>query len=354
MEFSKEGCRFYVYTRWKLGLKATEIRSELLNVYADTTPSLETVARWIRSFASGSTTLQDAPRSGRPRSSVTAQLAQRASAIIAEDPTITLRFLSLELEVSYGSACSIVHQELGLSKICARWIPHLLTEEQKKERVRICRLWLAEFEPTGPKRFSDVATGDECWISFFTARDKQSNMVWLSEDAPRPQILKEGFRSRKRLFTIFFNSQGPICVDIMPQDSTITAQYYTTQVLPQVLKQRQECAPTRAQARLLLHHDNAGPHKAKLTTEYLEQQGISLLAHPPYSPDLAPCDFWLFPKIKAGLPGRQFSRVQDLAKAVSSELRSIPSSEYRECFVKWRSRMLRCVEVEGEYFEGMR
>ena len=253
-----------------------------MQVYPESTPSLETVSRWIRAFAAGKTQLEDDPRSGRPRTSVTEAITVRAQAIIDEDPTVTLRFLSLELGVSYGSAHDIVHEQLGLRKKCARWIPHLLTEDQKKERVRICRLWLAEFEPNGPKRFSDVVTGDECWISFFTTKDKQSNMVWLSDEEPRPQILKEGFRSRKRLFTIFFNTQGPMCVDVMPQQSTITAKYYTEQVLPQVLEHQAKSAPTRRRSRILLHHDNAAPHKARLTEHYLEQQGITLLAHPPY------------------------------------------------------------------------
>ena len=353
MDFSKEGCRFYTFTRWKLGKKATEIRGELLQVFPESTPSLETVSRWIRAFAAGKTQLEDDHRSGRPRTSVTEATTVRARAIIDKDPTFTLRFLSLELGVSYGSAHDIVHEQLGLRKKCARWIPHLLTEEQKSERVRICRLWLAEFEPNGPKRFSDVATGDECWISFFTTRDKQSNMVWLSDEEPRPQILKEGFRSRKRLFTIFFNSQGPMCVDVMPQQSTITAQYYTDQVLPQVLEHQAKSAPTRRRSRLLLHHDNAAPHKARLTVQFLEQQGITLLPHPPYSPDLAPCDFWLFPKIKGAIAGKQFHRIQDLARTVNSELRGIPTSEYRDCFMKWRRRMERCIEAGGEYFEGM-
>ena len=232
--------------------------------------------------------------------------------------------------------------------------PHLLSEDQKKERIRICKQWLSEFEPNGPKRFSDVVTGDECWISFFTTRDKQSNMVWLGEDEPRPQILKTGFRSRKRLFTVFFNSQGPVCLDIMPQDTTITARYYTEHVLPQVLHHCQQTSPTRTGPRILLHHDNAAPHKAKLTTSYIEDQRLSLLPHPPYSPDLAPCDFWLFPKIKSGIAGKPFSRIQDLAKAVNSELRSIPQSEYHNCFQSWRKRMERCVDVGGEYFEGMK
>ena len=73
-------------------------------------------------------------------------------------------------------------------------------------------------EPNGPQRFSDVVTGDECWISFFTMKDKRSNMVWLVEDEPRPEVLKTGFRSRKRMFTIFFSTQGPVVVDIARQN----------------------------------------------------------------------------------------------------------------------------------------
>ena len=101
--------------------------------------------------------------------------------------------------------------------------------------MAICRNWLQEFEPNGPQRFSTVVTGDECGISFFTMKDKLSNMVWLAEDEPRPEVLKTGFRSRKRVFTIFFNTQGPVVVDIVPDKATITATYYTTSVLPKVL-----------------------------------------------------------------------------------------------------------------------
>ena len=353
MDFSKEGCRFYIFTRFKLGKKATEIRNELLQVFPDSSPSLETVSRWVRSFSSGSTDLQDGARDGRPKTATTEQLALQAQKIVDEDPTITVQFLSLELGVSVGSAHSILHNNLKLKKKCCRWIPHLLTDDQKKERVRICHLWLSMFEPNGPKRISDVVTGDECWISFFTNKDKQSNMVWLHEEEPRPQILKTGFRSRKRMFTIFFNSQGPVCVDIMPQDSTITAQYYTTEVIPKVIAQRQAAAQTRSGPKILFHHDNAGPHKARLTTNYLDEIDVGVLPHPPYSPDLAPCDFWLFPKIKNKISGRPFNRIQDLAKAVHSELRGIPTSEYRECFEKWKMRMERCIQVNGEYFEGM-
>ena len=134
-------------------------------------------------------------------------------------------------------------------------------------------------------------------------------MVCLSDEVPRPQILKEGFHSRNLYFTIFFNSQEPLCVDViynLPQQSTITAQYYIDQILPHFLEHQATSAPSCRRSRLLLHHDNAAPHKAHLTQQFLEEQGITLLPHPPYSPDLAPCDFWLFPKIKGAIAGKLF------------------------------------------------
>ncbi|GFR65728.1 transposase [Elysia marginata] len=62
--------------------------------------------------------------------------------------------------------------------------------------------------------------------------------------------------------------------------------------------------------------------------------GIQVSPHPVYSPDLAPCDFWLFPILKDRLAGRKFDRIQDLAKAVNSELRTIPEEDYQGAFQK--------------------
>ena len=195
--------------------------------------------------------------------------------------------------------------------------PHQLTTEQKEQRATICRNCLQLFEPDGPKRFSDVVTGDECWITFFTMKDKHSNMVWVDEEEPRPEVLKTGFRSRKRMFTNFFSTQGPVVVDMMPDKATTTAAYYTTtSVLPKVLLQIQSTAQTRRRSRIQLHHDNTVPHKARITQTYLDDNGIHLMEHRSYSPDLASCDFWLFPKVKSALAGKHFSKIQDLAQAI--------------------------------------
>ncbi|GFR64127.1 transposase [Elysia marginata] len=75
---------------------------------------------------------------------------------------------------------------------------------------------------------------------------------------------------------------------------------------------------------------------------------------PPRStPDLAPCDFRLFTILKDRLAGRKFDRIQDLAKVVNSELRTIPEEDYQGVFRKWQIRLKLCIESHGEYFEGL-
>ena len=72
----------------------------------------------------GRESVEDEARAGRPQTSVTHISVERAEAFIVEDPTKTLRFVALELGVSYGGALAIVHEQLGRSKRCARWVSH--------------------------------------------------------------------------------------------------------------------------------------------------------------------------------------------------------------------------------------
>ena len=57
---------------------------------------------------------------------------------------------------------------------------------------------------------------------------------------------------------------------------------------------------------LHLRHDNAPAHKARIVTEFLESERVNILPHPPFSADLAPCDYFLFPKLKFHLSGKRY------------------------------------------------
>ena len=103
-----------------------------------------------------------------------------------------------------------------------------------------------------------------------------------------------------------------------------------------------------------LLHDDSSAHKAKVAVTFLKEQNVKILAHSPYSPDLAPCDGWLFLLVKEKLAGRKFSRIQDLGNtAVNSELHALSPFDELNAFEPRRRRLELCVRSGKEYFEGM-
>ncbi|GFR81337.1 transposase [Elysia marginata] len=93
------------------------------------------------------------------------------------------------------------------------------------------------------------------------------------------------------------------------------------------------------------------PHGPKRLSDIVTELGIQVLPHPACSPDLALCDFWLFPILKDRLAGQNFDRIQDLAKALNSELRTKPEEEFQGVF---RKRQIRLKLAEPPINEGWR
>ena len=76
------------------------------------------------------------------------------------------------------------------------------------------------------------------------------------------------------------------------------------------------------------------------------------MEQPPYSHDLAPCDFFLFPRLKGIIKGTRFEGVEAINRAVTTELRGIPEESFQQCKEVWQRRMETCIRLEGDYFEG--
>ena len=101
----------------------------------------------------------------------------------------------------------------------------------------------------------------------------------------------------------------------------------------------------------ILHHDNASQHAALSVREFLANNSIACLDHPPYTPDLAPSDFWLFPKLKITLKGQRFEDIVDIQQHAKTVLRNILSVNFKNCFEQWKYRMGKYISQEGQYFD---
>ena len=102
----------------------------------------------------------------------------------------------------------------------------------------------------------------------------------------------------------------------------------------------------------VLQHDNAPAHTALSIREFLAKKNIPVLPHPPYSPDLAPCDFYLFPKLKSKLKGHHFGTMENIQRIVTDELNTLMENDFQYCYDQWKKCWNHCVTSQRSYFEG--
>jgi histone-lysine N-methyltransferase SETMAR len=347
---TREHQHYYIFVEWKNGSSAAEIRRKLVVAEGDKALSLSAIYRRIEAFEHGQQSIKDEPRSGRPREAVTPTTIAKAEHLVDDDRHITTRKLAEEVGISQERIVHILHNELHMRKLCKKWVPHVLTEENRQKRVDVSKELLRVLEGG----FRNIITGDETWIHFYTTPSKEANKVWLTTEENRPQIARTAKNSKKCMFCIFFCAQGVVARIVVPKGTTVTGCLYADKVLPEVFSKFKEMTGRSSVRNVMLHHDNASPHTAKVVTKYLKQERVEILPHPPYSPDLAPCDFFLFPKIKKELKNKKYDKVENLARAVQAITSSIPKEEYHKCFENWQRRLQLCIDHDGHYFEGMK
>jgi histone-lysine N-methyltransferase SETMAR len=340
--------RAYIKIRTLLGIKATVIHEELSLVKGDNAPSLRTVQDLAKQFRSGRENIEDEPRPGRPRATFNKANVELVRQIIIEDPHVTYDELEALTSINRFTIYEIIHDGLRLRKLASRYIPHHLSDENRQQRVQSCKENLAYYRD-GPGRLSNILTEDEVYIYFRQIGRKSSNACWIGKGEKPKTVVRRGNFDSKRMFSIFFRSTGIVLVHMLERAKTMNNIYYIDHCLVPALKAIKDERPSTGADRIRLLHDNARPHIHNNVHKFLETEGVKLISHPPYSPDLAPCDFWLFDYIKRNLD--DYDNEISLFQAVQKIVQDIPVREYKKTFEKWIQRMELCIENDGNYFE---
>ena len=254
--------------------------------------SYDTVRRWKKKFESGVESIKNAPKSGRPKSASRKAIVSKIKEIIEGDARFTVRDIARKVGISLSTVHLILKKHLKVREISARWVPHLLTDELKRQRVKVAKKLLQMFPKYDKKQFANVVTGDETWVHYFEPVRKVSNKIWATKHSKRPIIAKRSLSTKKVLYAIFFSGEGVAIKVPVKKGKSITGKYYKDVVL----KKRR---PATGFKHVRLLHDNAPAHTSAIVTAFLKKEKVTVLPQPPYSPDLAPCDFLLFPKLKA-------------------------------------------------------
>ena len=161
-----------MYYDYCQGKSFQECFQSLKHCFGDQQPSEATISRWFRQFLSGARTLKNDGRCGQMTTTVIPDVP-RVQSLIKKDPKVTYAEIQDNMKISSGSLTRILHHSLGVRKRCIRWVPHNLSEEQKRGRVDLRTHMLRKFDGGWSPRVWDIATGDRTWVYQYGPETKQ-------------------------------------------------------------------------------------------------------------------------------------------------------------------------------------
>lgn len=331
--------------------KPIEIYRQLCKVYGNNVITEGGVRQWCIRFKSGRTNVHDEERSGRP-SIVTDELVAKVDEKIQESRRLTMTELSFSFpQISRSLLHEIVTQNLGYHKFCARWIPKILTENHKNQRMAASLTFLDSYEKDGDSLLDRIVTGDETWVKHVNCETKLQSMEWGHTTSPKkPRKCLQTLSARKIMATVFWDRKGVLLVDFLERGTTINSARYS-QTLENLRRAIQNKRRGKLSSQILFLHDNARPHTANRTREVLDAFKWEVFPHPPYSPDLAPSDYHLFPTMKSWLATQRFDDDAELREGVTNWLRSQAAEFYDNGISKLVYRYDKCLNLYGDYVE---
>lgn len=309
-----------------------EILDELHDVYGEDCISLRTIQGRRKSIADGTFSILDKPRSGRPPIT---QFDDKIENMLSEDPSISAKTIAEKLNISRATVKTIIVERLHMHKVNFKWVPYELTPQIRKKRVEIAEKLLAFFESASKITLNSVYTEDETWIYY----DNPRTSMWILNGSERPKIPKKTIKSKKVMISVFWSRQGIKTIVPLPEDTKFDKEFFRDNVVKKLLQNDDR-------KHKIFHFDNARPH---LIDDYLKKKKITKLPHPPYSPDLAPSDFFLFGYLKMKLEGWTFKTEKGLLKKINSILYEIPKEMFQNAFKEWKLRLNEVIRRGGDY-----
>ena len=274
----------------KLGKNATETFQMMQQTYGENCLSRGRVFEWFKRFKDGRELVEDDTRSGRPVSASNDDQVDWVREKILADRKLTIR----DLSVGYGTVQRILTKDLEMKRVCAKFVPRLLNNEQRQRRISASSEMLEAIneDATFLKR---VITGDESWIHSDDPETKAQSSQWKSPTSPRPKKALMSRSATKAMIVTFFDSEGLVHKQWIPQGQKVTKDVYLD-VLRALRRSIMVKRPERWRKQdFILHHYNAPAHTTIKVTEFLAKHSTPVAPHPPYSLDLVPNDFFLFP-----------------------------------------------------------
>lgn len=339
--------KWTIVVRWKQGCSASVIAKELEPLHGI---KIDYVKFMIAKYKKCGD-VKDAPRSGRPKSVRTPEATKKIATIITKNPTLSAPQVAQKADLSTSSARRILTEDLGLTPYRRRK-SEALSDKHKAARVTLCRGLLALTTPENA--IDTVLFTDEKWFVLNEKTNSQNNRVWAAtfEDAveavgdvqwdlhPAKVMVWAGISARGRTGLVFFK-----------KGDTVTSKVYQRDVLEGELRQ--------AGPRIFgtddwtLMQDGASAHTSKATDAWCMEnipKFWNKSQWPAKSPDLNPCDFYLWGRLQAIVNSSPIPSVQALKQRLKKAYGALDDDEVAAACRSVTRRLKQCIDSKGSRF----
>jgi histone-lysine N-methyltransferase SETMAR len=219
---------------------------------------------------------------------------QEVTTLVYANRSRTVDEIAAAAGISYGACHKILSDDLSTSHVTQHSVPRILTQDQCDDHMSICSD-LTDSADKDRTPLSQIITGDKTWRFRYSPQPKREWATWKSPSLPRKKKSRQDRPKGKVMLELFFNSLGIVHMEFIQEGATVNKHRYK-EILRHLCNSicRKHPELWRRKNWLLLH-GNAPAHCYVLDQEELAKQHVTVLPHPPYSPDLAPCDFFDFP-----------------------------------------------------------
>ena len=267
------------------------------------------VFEWHKRFKEGRESVRNDKRCGKSKEFRISELMSQIKNFMDKGRHVSIETISAQFDVSVGTVHTIICEELKMWKNCAKFVSRVLREDQKERRCHDSRETV-ELINSDPTVLDALVTYDESWIYSYDPETKRQSSQWKDAGSPRPKKAKQSKSTHKLLMIPFFDSTGMIYMHWVPTGQAVNKD---VEVLREFRKRFRRKRPALFKSgQWHFHQGNAPVHNSILGTDYLTKTGNKTVPQPPYSPDLAPCDFCLFPKLR----GCCYETIEEMKEAV--------------------------------------
>lgn len=342
-KFSKQEIQNHVKVLLEMNKSIQIIHSELKKYFGSNVPSRSTLFRWKNEIS-----IENRRRTKKIKKNYV-ERTKRVLDYFYEFPESNIRDAESSLNIS-RSCVSRILKNNGLKKKLKKCVPSNLTNTQKKNRKEYSKEILRILNGKKGKRL--IVTEDESWIKFYNPIEK----FWMGSETENSMIrISKRFDAPKVMLVVFFSNIGIIHYEIFSREriGNRYTSYDSNKLIGSLREFRRKVNSRRKRSHcknVFLHWDNARIHTTKKVDEYLKKHKIRKIPHPPYSPDISPCDFFLFGFLKKKLEGLPIEKKEDLEGHLEKIFKMIKKDTFKNVILEWKKRLLYVIKNNGEYY----